>query len=142
MLTNFATVVHPAGFEPVTYASKGQGAQRADCSRKLFASFFSCTSNHHKDREQVLALVDRDSGTARTMVVDTATAREIMPIVRANVAREAVVMTDESNIYRSVTTHFAAHGMTNHSVGQYVDYECLRFIRTPLRAISRFSSVE
>lgn len=76
---------------------------------------------HHKMK--VLALVDRDTGHARTMVVDTATAREIMPIVRANIAREAVVMTDESNIYRSVPSHFAAHGTTNHSVGQYVDYE-------------------
>ena len=46
-----------------------------------------------------------------------------MPIVRANVAREAVVMTDESNIYRSVPAHFAAHGTTNHSAGQYVDCE-------------------
>lgn len=76
---------------------------------------------HHKMK--VLALIDRDTGHARTMVVDTATAREIMPIVRANIAREAVVMTDESNIYRSVPSHFAAHGTTNHSVGQYVDYE-------------------
>jgi transposase-like protein len=71
----------------------------------------------------VLALIDRDSGTARTMVVDAATAATIMPIIRANVAKEAVIMTDESAIYRSVSHHFAAHGTTNHSAGQYVDYE-------------------
>jgi transposase-like protein len=76
---------------------------------------------HHKMK--VLALIDRDTGTARTMVVDDVTAATVMPIVRANVAREAVVMTDESNIYRSVPKHFAAHGTTNHSAGQYVDYE-------------------
>ena len=57
------------------------------------------------------------------MVVDAVTAATVMPIVKANVAREAVVMTDESNIYRSVPKHFAAHGTTNHSAGQYVDYE-------------------
>lgn len=46
-----------------------------------------------------------------------------MPFARANVAREAVLMSDESNIYRSAGKHFAAHGTTNHNVGQYVDYE-------------------
>ena len=78
---------------------------------------------HHKMK--VLALVDRNTGKARTMVVDDVTAATIMPIVKANVAREAVVMTDESNVYRSVHRHFAAHGTTNHSAGQYVDYELL-----------------
>ena len=76
---------------------------------------------HHKMK--VLALIDRETGKARTMVVDDVTAKTVMPIVKANVAREAVVMTDESNIYRSVPKHFAAHGTTNHSAGQYVDYE-------------------
>ena len=76
---------------------------------------------HHKMK--VLALVDRNTGKARTMVVDDVTAATIMPIVKANVAREAVIMTDESNVYRSVHRHFAAHGTTNHSAGQYVDYE-------------------
>ena len=76
---------------------------------------------HHKMK--VLALIDRDTGKARTMVVDAVTAATVMPIVKANVAREAVVMTDESGIYRSVPKHFAAHGTTNHSVGRYVDYE-------------------
>lgn len=76
---------------------------------------------HHKMK--VLALIDRDTGKARTMVVDAVTAATVMPIVKANVAKEAVVMTDESTIYRSVPKHFAAHGTTNHSAGQYVDYE-------------------
>ena len=76
---------------------------------------------HHKIK--VLALIDRDTGKARTMVVDEVTAKTVMPIVKANVAREAVIMTDESNIYRSVGKHFAAHGTTNHGQGQYVDEE-------------------
>ncbi len=76
---------------------------------------------HHKMK--VLALVDRDTGKARTMVVDQVNAATIMPIVKANVDREAILMTDESNVYRHAGKHFAAHGTTNHSVGQYVDYE-------------------
>ena len=75
---------------------------------------------HHKMK--VLALVDRDSGRARTMVVDHVTAATLMPIVLANVAREATVMTDEHNAYTKIANHFAGHGTTNHSAGQYVDY--------------------
>ncbi|WP_309622153.1 IS1595 family transposase [Novosphingobium sp.] len=76
---------------------------------------------HHKMK--VLALIDRDTGKARTMVVDEVTAKTIMPIVRANVAREAILMTDESGVYRSADKHFAGHGTTNHGAGEYVDAE-------------------
>jgi transposase-like protein len=70
---------------------------------------------------KVLALVDRDTRTARTMVVDNVTAATLMPIVRANVAKEATIMTDEHNAYRSIGGEFARHGTTTHSAGQYVD---------------------
>ena len=76
---------------------------------------------HHKMK--VLALIDRNSGQARTMVVDDVTVKTIMPIVKANVAKEALLMTDESNVYRSADRHFAGHGTTNHSAGEYVDRE-------------------
>jgi transposase-like protein len=76
---------------------------------------------HHKMK--VLALLDRDTGKARTMVVDDVTAKTVMPIVKANVAKEAILMTDESRIYLSANRHFAAHGTTNHSAGEYVDPE-------------------
>ncbi len=74
---------------------------------------------HHKMK--VLALVDRDSGRARTMVVDNVRAETLMPIVLANVAREARIMTDEHSGYRDVKLHFAGHGTTSHGRGQYVD---------------------
>lgn len=76
---------------------------------------------HHKMK--VLALVDRDSGKARTMVIDKVDAATLMPIVVANVAREARVMTDEHSGYRYLKDHFAAHGTTSHGKGQYVDLE-------------------
>ena len=75
---------------------------------------------HHKMK--VLALIDRDSGKARTMVVDNVTAATLMPIVRANVAKEATIMTDEHNAYTKIADHFAGHGTTVHSAGQYVDF--------------------
>jgi transposase-like protein len=76
---------------------------------------------HHKMK--VLALVDRDSGKARTMVVDNVTASTLVPIVKANIAREATVMTDEHGAYRQLGSHFARHGTTTHSAGEYVNLE-------------------
>jgi transposase-like protein len=77
-------------------------------------------SYHHKMK--VFALVDRNSGHARTMVIDGVNASEIMPIIRANVAKEARIMTDEHRAYASIKYHFAGgHGITVHSAGQYVD---------------------
>ena len=76
---------------------------------------------HHKMK--VLALVDRDSGRARTIVVDDVKAETLLPIVKANVAREARVMTDEHSGYRHLKDHFAGHGTTSHGRGEYVNLE-------------------
>ncbi|GGN53715.1 DDE transposase [Novosphingobium indicum] len=76
---------------------------------------------HHKMK--VLALVDRDSGKARTMVIDNVNASTLMPIVLDNVAREARVMTDEHSGYRDMSKFFAAHGTTSHGRGEYVNLE-------------------
>ncbi len=76
---------------------------------------------HHKMK--VLALVDRDSGKARTMVIDDVKAETLMPLVIANVEREARIMTDEHSGYRDAGKWFAAHGTTSHGRGGYVNLE-------------------
>ena len=76
---------------------------------------------HHKMK--VLALVDRDSGQARTMVIENVNASTLMPIVLGNVAREVRVMTDEHSGYRDMGKFFAAHGTTSHGRGEYVNLE-------------------
>lgn len=76
---------------------------------------------HHKMK--VLALLDRDSGKARTMVIDNVKAETLMPIVIANVSREARIMTDEHSGYRDAGKWFAAHGTTSHGKGEYVNLE-------------------
>ena len=40
---------------------------------------------------------------------------EIHPIVRANISREARLMTDESRIYVRLGKEFSAHGTTVHA---------------------------
>jgi transposase-like protein len=57
------------------------------------------------------------------MVVDSLKGEDLMPILKANIAKEAVVMTDEASYYNGVGKHFAGHGFTRHGAGQYVDYE-------------------
>ena len=43
----------------------------------------------------------------------------ILPILRANLSREARVMTDTAGQYDSMGNHFA-HGSVNHTEGEYV----------------------
>jgi transposase-like protein len=73
---------------------------------------------HHKNK--VLSLVDRNSGQARSFVVDKVDAATVAPIVRENLAREAKLMTDESFIYTKVGREFAAHAVVQHNRGEYV----------------------
>ena len=73
----------------------------------------------YEHKMKVLALVDRDTGQSRAMVLDTVTTREIAPIVRANLAREAVLMTDEARHYIKVGREFAGHGVVHHMAGEY-----------------------
>ncbi len=71
-------------------------------------------------KHKVLALVDRESGTARSMVVDDLKTATIAPIVRASVAREARLMTDEAAHYTRVGREFAEHGVVRHGKDEYV----------------------
>lgn len=72
---------------------------------------------HHKYK--VLSLVDRDSGKARSMVVNDLKTRTIGPLVRQNLAREARLMTDEAAYYTLVGREFAEHGVVHHFRGEY-----------------------
>src|SRR3546814_16089850 len=73
-------------------------------------------------KHKVLSLVDRTTGRQRSMVVDSLKAGELEPILRANIAKEAQVMTDEEGYYRNLGLHFAGHGFTSHGQGQHVSY--------------------
>ena len=74
-------------------------------------------------KHKVLSLIDRDTGRQRSMVVDSLKAADLTPILKANIAKEAIVMTDEASYYAKLDTHFAGHGFTRHGAGQYVDYD-------------------
>lgn len=70
-------------------------------------------------KHKVLALVDRESGKARSMVVDDLRATTLAPIVRRNMAKEARLMTDEASYYTILGREFAEHGVVRHNSGEY-----------------------
>jgi transposase-like protein len=69
----------------------------------------------------VLTLVER-GGSARSFHVDGVRVADIAPIVRANIARETALMTDEAAYYREVGQQFVSHESVNHSKDEYVRY--------------------
>ena len=52
-------------------------------------------------KRKVLALVDRSTGRAKSMVVDDLKAKTLVPILKENIAAEATVYTDEAGQYQS-----------------------------------------
>jgi len=70
----------------------------------------------------VLTLVERGGG-ARSFHMEGTTVAKIMPIVRANIAKEATTMTDEAAYYVDLRKEFAGHKTVNHHAEEYVRYE-------------------
>ena len=69
-------------------------------------------------KNAVLTLVER-GGSARSFHVDGVTAKEIGPIVRANLTRESTLMTDEASQYTKLGREFAAHETVEHGREEY-----------------------
>ena len=70
-------------------------------------------------KHKLLALVDRTTGRAKSMVVEDLKAKTLVPILLENIAREATVYTDEAGQYRRLGDAFAEHDFVSHSAGEY-----------------------
>ncbi|WP_417733333.1 IS1595 family transposase [Roseovarius sp.] len=71
-------------------------------------------------KHKMLTLVDRNTGRAKSMVVDDLKTATLLPILKENIAKEAVVYTDEAGQYKHLSRDFAAHDFTRHGAGEYV----------------------
>jgi transposase-like protein len=71
------------------------------------------------NRNTVLTLVER-GGSARSFHIDGVRIADIAPVVRANLSREAALMTDEASHYKALGTEFASHDSVNHGRDEYV----------------------
>jgi transposase-like protein len=67
----------------------------------------------------VLSLVER-GGSARSFHVEGTRMADINPVIRANLARESRMMTDEAQYYGEVGREMAQHEMVNHKREEYV----------------------
>jgi transposase-like protein len=70
-------------------------------------------------KRAIVSLLDRESGNVRSFHVPTADAATVAKIVRENVHAESRLHTDESKLYVSVGTEFAAHETINHAAREY-----------------------
>lgn len=74
-----------------------------------------------RSMNQILTLVDRATGRSVSMVFDgTISAANVMPVLEANIAKEARLITDEAHHYKTAGKAFAAHGSVSHTRGEYV----------------------
>jgi len=69
-------------------------------------------------KHAILSLVER-GGSVRSFHVDGTTAAHLVPILRANIAKETAVMTDEAGQYTHLSKDFASHDSVNHGAGEY-----------------------
>jgi transposase-like protein len=74
---------------------------------------------HLNWRNAVLTLVER-GGEARSFHVAGITTAALLPVIRANIARESAVVTDELRSYQVLGREFASHEAVNHSEKEYV----------------------
>jgi transposase-like protein len=74
----------------------------------------------HGHKNAVLSLVDRKSKQVRSFHVDSVSAATLVPIVKANVAKETAMATDEWSGYYSLGDHFASHESVSHKADEWV----------------------
>lgn len=70
-------------------------------------------------KNAMLTLVDRNSGKSKSFVVENVKAATLLPILRENIAKEAIIYTDEAKQYGKLKTEFGDHDFTTHSKGEY-----------------------
>ncbi len=100
------------GFVEVDETFIGQDATRDADRPKARAGY------GHK--QKVLSLIDRKSGKSRSMVVDNLKVKTLLPLLQANIAPQATLMTDEAVQYFYMGKKFAMHQHVQHNIGEYV----------------------
>jgi transposase-like protein len=74
-------------------------------------------------KNAVLSLLDRETGQVRSFHIANATLNEVAPIIRANLSKEAHLMTDQAPLYRKFGAEFARHDTIDHSKDEYARRE-------------------
>lgn len=72
----------------------------------------------YEHKMKVVSLVERD-GKKRSFHIANVTAATLRPILKAQIAGNSRLMTDEARVYIKVGREFAEHGVVNHGAGEY-----------------------
>jgi transposase-like protein len=88
----------------------------------------------------VLSLIER-GGEARSFHVESTKKEDIIPIVKANIAKETHVMTDESNTYSDLGKHFKSHDVVDHSRKEYAYTDRTRNLSIGINGAEGYYSV-
>lgn len=75
---------------------------------------------HLGKKRKIFTLIDRETKSARSIRVNEVTIKTQQPIIEANIAREAQLMTDQAMVYRKIGRAFTAHHRVDHGSGEYV----------------------
>ena len=67
-------------------------------------------------KHKVLTLVDRATGRAKSMVVDDLKTKTLLPILRENIAKEAMIHTDEASYYAKLADDFGKRQLSSTSI--------------------------
>lgn len=70
------------------------------------------------NKTPVVTLIQRD-GQARSQVVTNVTGKNISEVLSAHIERDAILLTDELNVYPEAGKAFAAHETVAHGQGEY-----------------------
>ena len=81
-----------------------------------------------KQMMKVVTLIERESGRARSIVIDRYKLTDIQRVLGENVHKEARLMTDESPMYKAMGETYRSHEAVNHTAGEYVRYDGDRYI--------------
>lgn len=74
---------------------------------------------HLGKKQKVVALVER-KGRVRAYHVPSVTTETLKPILSAQIAQSARLMTDSAPLYGKIGAGFASHETVNHNAGEYV----------------------
>ncbi|HLQ27546.1 MAG TPA: IS1595 family transposase [Acidiferrobacterales bacterium] len=73
----------------------------------------------YQHKMKIVSLVER-GGNVRSFHVKRVDGKTLKPILRAHIAKDAHLMTDEHGAYHGLSKEFASHKVVNHSAGEYV----------------------
>jgi transposase-like protein len=74
---------------------------------------------HISKKQKVLSLVER-GGSVRSFHIDRVTVNNVKPILEAQIAADARLMTDTASVYKVAAKGFGKHETVNHTAHEYV----------------------